>query len=171
MSRSKSQQLGVEEAIWRQVQTEVDNKEIYANEDEMPLYSLWHRYQLPDSYPWTDIDYVGFDFSEKSVYAVLEFKELPEDQFEPFNPTEAPKEDSTQLAVYHIASIAFSAPAYLVWYCQDIDPHDRQSGRFKIDPIKKRAGVVDYWKDGRIEISGMHRFADFLDSLKRGDSP
>ena len=55
---------------------------------EMGPFSDWHREELPSWYPWTDIDYVGYQSGGGVVYILLELKCLPDAQFDPFKPTE-----------------------------------------------------------------------------------
>lgn len=160
-----SEQLTIEEAIFRHIKTDVSNKDTYSDK-EMGDFSSWHRRQLPSNYPWTDLDYIGFDYDENRVYILLELKELPEKQFQPFNPSDPPKKNGAQLCVYWFLGNQLKCPSYIVWYPKTLDPSKPTTAQFKIHPITEKDGVVDYRKKQQRNIEGMNDFADFLDMVK-----
>jgi len=120
-------------------------------------FSEWHREELPGWYPWTDIDYVGYQDGGEVVYILLELKCLPEDEFEPFEPSEPPKEN--QLQAYLTLSNGLNAPAFVVW-------HTEECCEFKIDPIIDAGGGVKYDKSERVRVEGESGFCDFLDRYR-----
>jgi hypothetical protein len=120
-------------------------------------FSDWHREKLPTWVPWTDIDYVGYQDGGDVVYILLELKCLPDDEYEPFSPSEPPKEN--QLRAYLTLSNALDTPAFVVWHTEDCH-------QFKIDPIVELNGVADYDTSERVCADGRSGFLDFLDRYR-----
>jgi len=120
-------------------------------------FSEWHREEHPDWFPWTDIDYVGYQDGGEVVYILLELKCLPDDEYEPFEPSEPPKEN--QLQTYLTLSNALNAPAFVVWHTEDCC-------EFKIDPIIDTGDKITFDKSERVCVEGESGFCDFLDRYR-----
>jgi hypothetical protein len=123
----------------------------------MDPFSDWAREWDISWFPWTDVDFVGYQHGGESIYILLELKCLPDDQFEPFEPTSPPQEK--QLQTYLTLSDAVDAPAFVVWYTEDC--HE-----FKIDPVVSDGGAAKYDKSNRVHIEGESEFLDFLDCYR-----
>lgn len=125
----------------------------YSTRDMGP-FSDWHREELNSYYPFTDIDYVGYQNRGREIYILLETKNVPKSDFEPLEPKYPPQKQ--QLRTYWRLARVVGAPAFVVWHTPEVT-------RFKIDPIKKVDGEIDYLNCERVMAKGKTEFMDFLD--------
>lgn len=135
--------------------TQPHNRDTYSDQ-EMGSFSEWHRHELPEWYPWSDIDYVGTrldDGGNHEPYILLELKELPASQFDPFDPSDPPT--SYQIGLYRYFAEQFDLPAFVLYW------HQEKVTEFIVTTIR----APD--EDDRFRLSGYHQFCDFLDRYRK----
>ncbi len=137
-----------------ELNTQPHNRDTYSDQ-EMGPFSEWHRDELPDWYPWSDIDYVGTRLDDDGAhepYILLELKELPASQFDPFDPSEPPS--SYQIGLYRNFAKQFDLPAFVLYW------HQEKVTEFVVTPIR----TPD--ERDRFRLSGFNQFCDFLDRYR-----
>lgn len=134
--------------------TQPQNRDTYS-EHEMGSFSEWHRDKLPSWYPWSDIDYVGTRMDgdgNHEPYILLELKELPASQFDPFDPSDPPT--SYQVGLYRYFAEEFDLPAFVLYW------HQEKVDEFILTTIR----APD--ERDRFRLSGYNQFCDFLDRYR-----
>lgn len=136
--------------------TKPHNRNTYSDQ-EMGSFSDWHRHELPEWYPWSDIDYVGTRLNDDGThepYILLELKELPAGQFDPFEPSDPPT--PYQIGLYRHFAKQFDLPAFVLYWHQD------KVTEFVVTTIRASD------ERDRFRLSGYHQFCDFLDRYRLG---